>query len=191
MRWSRGAWTGPVRAGRSARSRGPSSTRPITLARRWRRRAARAQHTHKRAGRGAGEPTRRYAATTARHPRADRRWGLTLAGTIPDQLQMGVSAVQSLGYCATEAGSEVSRLTQAGRCARSMLPPTPTGRATATAADHCFRNAPTGPGSKSGSPIPGPHLAALCSLCYAADAASIQGTVTDSSDAAIQAQPFL
>jgi hypothetical protein len=31
-------------------------------------------------------------------------WGLTLAGTIPDQLQWGVSAVQSLGYCATEAG---------------------------------------------------------------------------------------
>jgi secreted trypsin-like serine protease len=31
-------------------------------------------------------------------------WGLTLAGTIPDQLQWGISAVQSLGYCATEAG---------------------------------------------------------------------------------------
>ena len=30
-------------------------------------------------------------------------WGLTLAGTIPDQLQWGVSAVQSLSYCATEA----------------------------------------------------------------------------------------
>ncbi len=30
-------------------------------------------------------------------------WGLTLADTIPDQLQWGVSAVQSPGYCATEA----------------------------------------------------------------------------------------
>jgi hypothetical protein len=30
-------------------------------------------------------------------------WGLTLADTIPDQLQWGVSVVQSAGYCATEA----------------------------------------------------------------------------------------
>jgi secreted trypsin-like serine protease len=30
-------------------------------------------------------------------------WGLTLAGTIPDQLQWGASAVQSPGYCSTEA----------------------------------------------------------------------------------------
>ncbi len=30
-------------------------------------------------------------------------WGLTLADTIPDQLQWGVSAVQSPAYCATEA----------------------------------------------------------------------------------------
>ena len=31
-------------------------------------------------------------------------WGLTLAGTIPSQLQWGVSAVQSAAYCAPEAG---------------------------------------------------------------------------------------
>jgi secreted trypsin-like serine protease len=31
-------------------------------------------------------------------------WGLTLAGTIPNQLQWGVSAVQSAAYCTTEAG---------------------------------------------------------------------------------------
>lgn len=41
-------------------------------------------------------------------------WGLTLAGTVPDQLQWGVSAVQSSGYCAQQAAS-IQALFDVGR----------------------------------------------------------------------------
>jgi secreted trypsin-like serine protease len=50
-------------------------------------------------------------------------WGLTLADTIPDQLQWGVSVVQSSAYCATEAAYAAMSL-DAGRQMCAIDPPT-------------------------------------------------------------------